>query len=78
MGGNSSDWRSFINGASFFTVRTISCFLLSAGSFSESSFAVYAMNAPDDVKCALMDVVKGVWDEVDSRSGCESRCLRSR
>ena len=44
-------------------------------SFSESSFAVYAMNAPDDVKCALMDVVK---DEVDSRSGCESRCLRSR
>ena len=47
-------------------------------SFSESSFAVYAMNAPDDVKCALMDVVKGVWDEVDSRSGCESRCLRSR
>ena len=47
-------------------------------SFSESSFALYVMNAPDDVKCAFMDVVKGVWEEVDSWSGCESRGPRSR
>ena len=47
-------------------------------SFSQSSFALYVMNAPDDMKCAFMDVVKGVWDEVVLWSGCDRSCPRSR